>query len=356
MLKAVAMALPTYTMACFLIPKTICKQIMALMSTFWWRNKMESKGMYWKSWDCLCKPKASGGLGFKDLEAFNLALLGKQLWRMLTNKDSLMTKVFKSRYFRDYDPLNAPLGCRPSYAWRSIHTAQKLVQQGARVIVGNGRSTKVWQERWIGKAPATKITTMRLVNNENRVRVTLDMRVSDLLCGDGRVWNQELLERLFIEKDQVKIKTIRPVGPRSEDTYSWEYTKTWHYTVKSAYWVQVNVLSVEKEKQEVLQPNLDAIYQKVWSLNISPKVKHFIWRCLNNAFPVAANMVHRHIAKDNRCNRCGEAAESVNHVLFQCHYARLIWAEANVHIPPAGVWSDSLFSNIHWVLNLKKEK
>lgn len=124
--------------------------------------------------------------------------------------------------------------------------------------------------------------------------------------------------------------------------------------VKYVYWVQMEVLSIDNEKQEVLRPSLDAIYQRVWSLNISPKVKHFLWRCLSNALPVAENMVHRHIAKDKRCNRCGEADGSLNHLLFQCHYARLMWAEANVHTPPPGAWADSLFSNIHWVLNLKK--
>ena len=34
MLKAVAMALPTYTMSCFLLPKTICKKIVSIMSEF----------------------------------------------------------------------------------------------------------------------------------------------------------------------------------------------------------------------------------------------------------------------------------------------------------------------------------
>ncbi|XP_056856670.1 uncharacterized protein LOC130506077 [Raphanus sativus] len=90
-------------------------------------------------------------------------------------------------------------------------------------------------------------------------------------------------------------------------------------------------------------------------METSPKVKHFLWRCLNNALPVALNMVHRHIAKQKMCSRCGDEEESVNHLLFKCHYARLVWALANVHIPPAGVWSDSLYANIHWVLNLKKE-
>lgn len=355
LLKAVAMALPTYTMACFLLPKTLCQQIMSILSDFWWRNSHESRGMHWKSWESLCKPKSGGGLGFKDLEAFNLALLGKQLWRMITNKNSLVTRIFRSRYFKTSDPLNALLGSRPSYAWRSIHAAQNLVQQGARVMLGNGKETKVWQDRWIGSKPALPVISGRRTGEEARGRISEDMRVSELLVGNGREWNHALLDNLFTQETSEQIKRLQPAGTKGADTYAWEYTKSGHYTVKSAYWVQVNEIAAKEQQPAVLQPSLDGIYQLVWSLETSPKVRHFLWRCLSNALPVAANMAHRHIAKDKRCIRCGAEAESVNHLLFQCSYARLIWAEANVHIPPAGVWSESFFSNLFWVLNLKKE-
>ncbi|XP_056846116.1 uncharacterized protein LOC130497268 [Raphanus sativus] len=55
------------------------------------------------------------------------------------------------------------------------------------------------------------------------------------------------------------------------------------------------------------------------------------------------------------CSRCDGEAESVNHLLFQCHYARRAWTVANIHIPPSGKWSNSLFANLYWVLNLKQE-
>lgn len=42
LLKAVAMALPTYTMSCFLLPKTVCRKIASIMSDFWWKNKEDS--------------------------------------------------------------------------------------------------------------------------------------------------------------------------------------------------------------------------------------------------------------------------------------------------------------------------
>lgn len=190
MLKAVALALPTYTMSCFLLPKTVCKKIISIMSGFWWRNKKETQGIFWKSWEQLSKPKACGGLGFKDIEAFNLALLVKQLWRMLSNKDSLLTKVFKNRYFAKTDPLSAGLGSRPSYAWRSIHAAKQLIQQGARVLIGNGENTKVFQDLWIGQQPARRANVVRWNREDLRPRLHQNLKVRDLLMNQGEngIW------------------------------------------------------------------------------------------------------------------------------------------------------------------------
>jgi hypothetical protein len=94
--------------------------------------------MHWKAWEHLSKPKSEGGLGFKDIEAFNIAMLGKQLWRIITNTDSLFGRIYKSRYFSKSDPLQGHLGSKPSFAWKSIHAAQDLLRNGIRVVIGNG--------------------------------------------------------------------------------------------------------------------------------------------------------------------------------------------------------------------------
>ncbi|XP_013624247.1 PREDICTED: uncharacterized mitochondrial protein AtMg00310-like [Brassica oleracea var. oleracea] len=229
-------------MACFLLPKTVCKKIVSIMSEFWWKNKLESRGIYWKSWDHMCKPKANGGLGFKDIEAFNLALLGKQLWRMLSVKDSLFTRVFKSRYFAKSDPLSAGLGSGPFYAWRSIHAAQKLIQQGARVLIGSGEDTKVFQDSWIGQQPARRAQVVRWNRRDSRQYLCHNLRVREMLINQGREWNMELLTRIFPDDEARNISKIRTCGNGSKDIYIWDYNKKGYYTVKSGYWVQVNVL------------------------------------------------------------------------------------------------------------------
>lgn len=105
LLKAVEISLPTYTMFFFKLPKTVCEALTSVMDDFWWRTSRDSRGIHWKAWDKLCLPKGRGGLGFRDIEGFNLALLGKQLWRMITHLKSILARVFKGRYFCKFDPL-----------------------------------------------------------------------------------------------------------------------------------------------------------------------------------------------------------------------------------------------------------
>ena len=80
----------------------------------------------------MCKSKWEGGMGFRDLHAFNLAMLAKQGWRMLADPCSLMAQLYKAKYFPNNDVLSAKIGCCPSYAWRSIHQSLEVLTQGTR--------------------------------------------------------------------------------------------------------------------------------------------------------------------------------------------------------------------------------
>ena len=69
LIKAVALALPTYTMSVFKLPISICDEIKASMARFWWGGDPEKSKIHWRSWDALCRPKAEGGLTFEILAA-----------------------------------------------------------------------------------------------------------------------------------------------------------------------------------------------------------------------------------------------------------------------------------------------
>ena len=138
LIKAVAQATPTYTMSCFKIPNSLCNELNSMISSFWWGQKDKERKMTWVSWKKLCTPKERGGMGFRDLKDFNLALLAKQGWRILKNQSSLIHRVFKAKYFAQCSFREAQLGRRPSYAWRSIMAAREVLERGSKWSIGNG--------------------------------------------------------------------------------------------------------------------------------------------------------------------------------------------------------------------------
>nr|KYP34809.1 Transposon TX1 uncharacterized [Cajanus cajan] len=94
-------------------------------------NRHSRKGIHWLSWEKLSMRKEHGGMGFRNLYGFNLAMLGKQGWKFLTNQDAIVTRVFKAKYFPRGDFLGANLGHNPSFTWRSIHASQVVVRAGS---------------------------------------------------------------------------------------------------------------------------------------------------------------------------------------------------------------------------------
>ncbi|CAN1819529.1 Uncharacterized mitochondrial protein AtMg00310 [Linum perenne] len=138
LLSSVVSALPVYTMSCFRLPAHLTKRLNQLTAQFWWKKAIDTPGLHWLAWKKLCRPRSEGGLGFKNFESLNQALLGKQGWTLITRSDSLLTQIYKGRYFPNSSFLAAKKGGRLSWAWRGFLFGRTLLQDGLRWQVGNG--------------------------------------------------------------------------------------------------------------------------------------------------------------------------------------------------------------------------
>ena len=159
LIKAVAQAIPTYTMSCFQLPKSLCDKLERMMRNFWWGQKNQELKIACICWKKMCKPKSLGGLGFRNLQAFNLGLLAKQARRILTNPSSLVARILKAKYFPYCDVLNASLGINPSYTWRSIYNSLEVLKRGTRWRVRNGRRIHIWDDKWLPTPSTFKVIT-----------------------------------------------------------------------------------------------------------------------------------------------------------------------------------------------------
>ena len=173
LIKAVAQATPMYTMNCFKLSDSLCNELNSLIRNFWWGQRDKERKLAWLAWEKMCIPKAEGGMGFKDLKAFNLALLAKQGWRLIQNTESLAHRVLKAKYFPYSNFLEAQIGKKPSYTWRSLMDAKEVLRKGLKWNIGNGQKTKIWADRWIPIPNSFMVASPKPQNFEGELVETL---------------------------------------------------------------------------------------------------------------------------------------------------------------------------------------
>lgn len=114
----------------------------------------------------------------------------------------------------------------------------------------------------------------------------------------------------------------------------------------SGYWVWLNRIKDSPTRNEILEPSLSPLFKAIWEMKTIPKLQNFMWRCLTNSLAVAVNMAQKRLTRVKDCPRCGDKEETVNHVLFQCSFARVVWALSplgqlfyfNALIPSMLIW------------------
>ncbi|OMO90520.1 reverse transcriptase [Corchorus capsularis] len=231
MIQAVAQSIPTYLMSCFRFPKTFLNDLNMIIANFWWGSSDNKRRIHWKAWDSLCVSKLDGGLGFRDFEAFNLALLAKQGWRLIQDERSLCYRILKAKYFRQCSFMEAKLGCNPSFVWRSLLAGREVLKQGCRWRVGNGCDIDNWRDKWINKPPVNQpLPNNGIICNPNPVKVLFD--------DDGN-WDYDLLRELFVEDDVRRIMSIPLHLTGSRDKFIWSRTLDGHYTASELGYLEL---------------------------------------------------------------------------------------------------------------------
>jgi hypothetical protein len=318
LLKAVVQAIPTYCMSVFLLPKALCKEINSLMAKFFWGHKENQHRIHWMNWSKMSWSKTQGGMGFRDFVCFNKALLAKQVWRLWKYPESLIAKIVKAKYYPECTVLEAPLGKKPSYAWRSIQGSIDLVNEGLVWRVGNGQTIRIWKDRWLHSPTTFRVQSAPRVLHD-------DSTVSTLIDANIKWWNHTLLEQIFSKEEVRAIQSIPISVTNQADVLIWRGTAKGTFSVRSAYHIQT-----EKERMDKAESSLrlrkSTIWDKIWKLHIPQAEKHFLWRACHESLPTRDNLCHRKVITDPSCPICMKETETTFHALWQCSSACDVWA------------------------------
>ncbi|KAF7831611.1 reverse transcriptase [Senna tora] len=236
LIKSVAATVPGFSMGIFKFPKGFCKELDAALARFWWGSKNGEGKIHWKAWSKLTRPKRDGGLGFREFEAFNNALLAKMAWRLVTFPNELWARVIKGIYFPNMDFLIAKKGSRASWGWSSLLVGRDTLMLGLGWKLGNGESIKISSDKWLPSLENFHI------NSPLPSQEWVDKRVASIIV-NGK-WSLGLLKNVLSKEEVAAIESLPVPCSVFQDEKAWLYENRGEYSVKTGYHVAKGRLDV----------------------------------------------------------------------------------------------------------------
>ncbi|KAL4379350.1 hypothetical protein GQ457_02G009300 [Hibiscus cannabinus] len=180
-------------------------------------------------------------------------------------------------------------------------------------------------------------------------------RVVNLMDVSNRCWREDVLCSLFPSEVVSAIVAIPIGGPLIKDELIWALSKDGNYTVKSGYHFIFENNSPSNDACSSSDLSNDKeFWSSIWSLQVPPKIKSFIWRASHNILPTNGNLnrkFHGTFGGGSSCPRCGDCVENMEHTLFFCPFALTVWKcsgfgyePTSIGFPGFGKWWKKLSS------------
>ena len=177
LIVSVLQSLQLYWMAIFAFPSTIIHDLEALFRDFLWSHGNSSKGRCRVAWSLVCRPKHSGGLGFKRLSVWNRSLLTKHIWDLALPKSSLWVRWVRMHYLRGENLWVARVTQRWSWVLRKIMLIRPQIRPFIKSTVGNDLLVNAWEDFWMGCGPLSSFISYRFIHASG---LSVTTTVSDL--------------------------------------------------------------------------------------------------------------------------------------------------------------------------------
>ena len=143
------------------------------------------KKMHWVGWKKITQPKSEGGLGLHTAKGRNLSLLAKLNWHFHSEKDTLWSKVLRSKYCTR-QRLNAinPTKLPYSRVWFAMKKCEDIFYKGIRWVMGKDSDLSFWHDNWCSVRPIRSLVQGPLsIEEEN-------LRVKEVFSTDGWDWSK----------------------------------------------------------------------------------------------------------------------------------------------------------------------
>ncbi|KAF7802979.1 ribonuclease H [Senna tora] len=325
LIKAVVSAVPLFYMQHTWLSHSQADKCEAAMRKFFWGHWEDSKTPIMISWDKLCRRREEGGMGFRRMMEVNEALLAKQVWRILTLEDSLVSKVFMGKCrssFQSYQLMPKP---NSSPLWKKLCRASRVVTDHIGWRVGNGEKIKLNDAKWI--------------------RPDYQNHSFEKLCDlmhPGGFWDTAKVAQVYNPHHKAIILDTVVSRTGIADKWVWLLTKNGDFSVRHAYKAITNTPLVQRS---------GCNWTKLWKLPLPQRILHFWWKTINNGLPLRWNLARKGFQIPAACPHGCDAPETAEHILKDCQYARRVWFASRLNLKVDELPAMSMIDGINQVMN-----
>uniref|UniRef100_A0A803MM62 Reverse transcriptase zinc-binding domain-containing protein n=1 Tax=Chenopodium quinoa TaxID=63459 RepID=A0A803MM62_CHEQI len=188
---------------------------------------------------------------------------------------------------------------RQSYGLRGLHHADALLSPGCNWKVGNGNSILAGSSNWVNGSTPTF---------HPRVLLTCakDWTVIFFIHPQTLTWDADKVHQCFLPADASAILALETPTLQKEDFRFWASTASGNYTVKTGYAMLI---------QPLTSHSVSPFWKVLWSLQLQPKWKLFLWKLFHNGLVVKSELQRRGVSiQDVSCDQCITQLEDFNHL------------------------------------------
>ncbi|KAL0286508.1 UNVERIFIED_CONTAM: hypothetical protein Scaly_2791700 [Sesamum calycinum] len=111
-------------------------------------ERRKATGGYKVAWEQVCKPISHGGLGIRNIQTMNNALMSKHLWQILIQKHDSIWVSWITKHRLKHGTVWAVKETEGSWIWKKLLKLRARLLHGIQYHVGDGAEFKLWLDPW----------------------------------------------------------------------------------------------------------------------------------------------------------------------------------------------------------------
>nr|GEV66261.1 hypothetical protein [Tanacetum cinerariifolium] len=286
LIASVLASIHTYWAVVFILPKSVVKDTDKVLKGFLWCKGELRRGQAKVSWTDICKPKSQGGLGFKPLGPWNEVLIMKNLWNIVSEKNSLWVKWVNVIKLKGRSIWEIHAESNDSWMWKNLLSLREKCRGNIYKVIRNARD--IYDER-LGD----------------------ELKIADLIEGNKWKWPDGWEVKFPI----LKTLQVPMTDNERDDDIKWKDNRgnLVNFSVK-AVWEKIREDSPCVKWSKV-----------IWFSQCYPIYAFILWMAVKGRLQTQDRVAVWNLNNNMKCPLCNKTNDSHTHLFFECGYSDMIW-------------------------------